>query len=292
MPPATPSGVFTLADAPAAGWSDAAVRRHVKAGRWLRIHPAVFTAGCVCLTPLGRARAVALATGGVPSHQTAAAALALWVVDDGDRATLPAGVRRGRRAGIQVSHRDLAADDVVAIGGVTVTAPLRTVVDLCLRGSRLQAVVAIESAVRRNLLTPEQLAELRRHPDVRVRRRATVADVRSESPLETAVRLLLLDAGIVTEPQWTAYDYRGMERYRIDLAIARLRIAIECDGARWHDGVHAAYRDRSRHNRVQADGWWVLRFTWWDVDHRPDYVVATVRQAVARCQRQVEQSDG
>jgi very-short-patch-repair endonuclease len=167
------------------------------------------------------------------------------------------------------------------VAGVPVTSVLRTLADLARRCSRLQAIVAIESAVRLDLVTPEQLALLRRHSDRRLRSRALAADPRSESPLETAVRLLLVDAGIDVEPQWSGLDWRGWEVYRIDLAIPRWRIAVECDGVAVHGSAKAIYRDRSRANRINVDGWHVLRFTWWDVKTRPAYVVTTVRNAIA-----------
>jgi very-short-patch-repair endonuclease len=42
------------------------------------------------------------------------------------------------------------------------------------------------------------------------------------------------------------------------------------------------YRDRCRQNQLLLAGWTVLRFTWYDVLHRPAWVVAQVREALLR----------
>jgi very-short-patch-repair endonuclease len=276
----TPVGVFTTEQARAAGWSEAARRRNVAAGRWQRTYRGVYAAGQSSLTPLGRAAAVNLATDGVASHVTAARCHGLWVVDPGEWATVRGDIHRDRRSNLRLHRCDLPAADTVDVVGVRVTTVSRTLADLARQASRLQAVCAIESAVRLQLITPEQFAQLRVHPDRRLRSRARAADPRSESPLETAVRLLLCDAGIDVVPQWQGLDWRDIEVYRIDLAIPLWRIAIECDGTTVHGTLKAAYKDRWRSNRINVDGWQVLRFTWWDVTARPAYVVSTVRNAV------------
>ena len=66
------------------------------------------------------------------------------------------------------------------------------------------------------------------------------------------------------------------------MAWPRVRLAIELDGREYHDEPDALYRDRSKANAATLDGWRVLRFTWFDVMKRPDWVVATVRAALAR----------
>jgi dephospho-CoA kinase len=53
---------------------------------------------------------------------------------------------------------------------------------------------------------------------------------------------------------------------------------VEVDGRRWHPDPAV---DRERDNRLAELGWRVLRFTWADVVHRPEVVVAAVRAALA-----------
>lgn len=219
-----------------------------------------------------------LATGGVASHLTAARAFGLPGIDVGEWATVPTRVRRARRAGLRLVREDLAAAELGTLGGVPMTSPEKTVVDLCRRASRLQAVCALEQAVRMGLVQPCQLERLARHPVVGVRRRVALADARSESPLETAVRLVLADAGIATTPQVVVRDLRGRSIARLDLLVEGSRVAVECDGKAVHSQPEALYRDRERANELAAQ-FTIVRFTWADL-HREAHIVGTVRAAL------------
>jgi very-short-patch-repair endonuclease len=66
------------------------------------------------------------------------------------------------------------------------------------------------------------------------------------------------------------------------MAWPSVKLAIEMDGRGYHDDPDALYRDRSKANAATLDGWRILRFTWFDVMHRPEWVVATVRAALGR----------
>jgi very-short-patch-repair endonuclease len=68
----------------------------------------------------------------------------------------------------------------------------------------------------------------------------------------------------------------------VDAALPHLRIAVEIDGRAFHSDAAAFQRDRTRQNALVAAGWTVLRFTWSDLVHRPDLIVATVLAAAAR----------
>jgi very-short-patch-repair endonuclease len=267
-------GAFTTAQAMAAGWSNRTIHLRLASGHWLRLYRGVYTLPDP--SPLTRAAAVVLASGGVASHLTAARLYGLWVLEEGEWATVPRANGCRNRAGLTLSRARLPRADVVTVRGVPVTTVRRTLDDLCLTASELQAVCAIESASRLGEIAPAELAELATGRRARIAGRV---DPRSESPLETAVRLLLLDAGIETIPQVGIRDAAGVERSRIDLVVVGTRVAVECDGVSWHGTPQAVYRDRWRGN-VLAPDWAVLRFTWQDVRNRPAYVVRTVRDAV------------
>jgi very-short-patch-repair endonuclease len=68
----------------------------------------------------------------------------------------------------------------------------------------------------------------------------------------------------------------------LDAALPHLRIAVEIDGRAYHVDPDRFQRDRTRQNALVAAGWTVLRFTWWDLTERPDYVVQAILSAVAR----------
>lgn len=107
-----PSGVFTLTDAIALGWSTSAVARNVQAGRWQRLQRGVYLAGPGLATPWQLARAIQLSTGGVPSHVTAARVYGMWSIDRGEWVTVPTTAHRAPRAGLRVHRNDLPPDAV------------------------------------------------------------------------------------------------------------------------------------------------------------------------------------
>jgi hypothetical protein len=115
-----------------------------------------------------------------------------------------------------------------------------------------------------------------------------LADGRSESALETLLRLLLVRAGVGPETlQLKLYDDRGRRIARLDMAWPSRMLAVEADGREFHDKVEALYRDRDRQNDVVIDDWRVLRFTWYDLIHRPARVLEKVRAALARPLRRI-----
>jgi very-short-patch-repair endonuclease len=66
-----------------------------------------------------------------------------------------------------------------------------------------------------------------------------------------------------------------------DVAFERERLVVEIDGWAFHSGPDRFQRDRERQNRLVAEGWWVLRFTWRDLTERPDGVVASIARLIA-----------
>lgn len=114
----------------------------------------------------------------------------------------------------------------------------------------------------------------------RMRRWRALIDPRSESPLETAIRLALHDAGVpAPEPQYEVRTDDGYVIARLDLAWPTRRLALEADGKEPHRQLRPVYTDRWRTNALV--GWQLVRFTWHDVLRRPAYVVATVRAHLA-----------
>lgn len=73
-----------------------------------------------------------------------------------------------------------------------------------------------------------------------------------------------------------------VQGYLVDIAFPAVRVAIEIDGWAWHSGVDRFRRDRVRQIALVLAGWTVLRFTWHDLVHRPDAVVAEIRRATGQ----------
>jgi very-short-patch-repair endonuclease len=70
------------------------------------------------------------------------------------------------------------------------------------------------------------------------------------------------------------------ERWTIDVAFPAAKLAIEVDGWAWHMDVDRFRADRHKGNALVRAGWDVLRFTWHDLTHRPDYVIGEIRAAL------------
>ena len=73
----------------------------------------------------------------------------------------------------------------------------------------------------------------------------------------------------------------GGSRVQIDVAFPDIRLAIEVDGFAYHSGDERFQRDRSRQNLLIAAGWRVLRFTWADIEDRPEYVISSIHSLLA-----------
>lgn len=89
----------------------------------------------------------------------------------------------------------------------------------------------------------------------RRRPRWDAALLQTESFIERRLFYALRAAKIPFKPQYKC------GRYRIDIALPRQKIAIECDGYRWHSSKKAKARDRRKDEYLEKEGWIVFRFT-------------------------------
>ena len=208
---------------------------------------------------------------------------------------VPPTRRPTTRAGISISRATLPDGDVVTSrGGLLLTSPVRTLLDCGRFGDRVPAVCVTEAALRSDTgifaQLDERLAGLRRAPGAaRARSFLALTDIRSESPLETALRLLLLDAELPSPVLQLPFNQDGIAG-RIDLAFPVERsgsryvgLAIEADGRRYHDvDTEAFHTDRVRHIALEEAGWLVRRFTDRHVRRNTAYVVGVVRRALAQ----------
>ena len=160
-----------------------------------------------------------------------------------------------------------------------------TVLDCALDRPMREAVVIADSALRRGLLTTDDLvvavAARARHPrSARLRRLLHLVDDQSGSVLESVLRLLLLQHGYSPLSQFTVMRGRLFVG-RFDFCLEAARVIIECDGRRWHDPEDVREKDRQKTNALTRLGWRVLRFTWDEVLDSPAYVLACIEECVA-----------
>ncbi len=186
------------------------------------------------------------------------------------------------RAGLSVRRGEVLPSDVASFRGLRATAAQRTLRDLCLRLPAVNPLIAIDLAVHLGLTDTDAL---RRYSDA-VQGRAGAHRLRSlaalaadaESPMETRLRWLLIQAGLPHPEVLTKLRDRE-QRFlgRADLYYPEARLILEYDGANHRDRL---IEDNRRQNLLINAGFRLLRFTATDIYQHPEVVVAQVRAAL------------
>lgn len=285
VPPELTHGPFMLNYARSLGLT----RQHLRSSAWRSLGASVYAWRGIPDTPLLRLRAVQLR---LPFDAVLSGVTAGWIYEllPWPRSLIEVTVSENcgvsTRVGVLVRRGMLRPGERVQVGELRVTSPLRTIADLAVRLDLTEAVVATDTALRSRLVTRAELdahvAALRGAKGVRALRRVVeAADGLSESPMESRLRMLLVNAGLGRpECQAELTDGDGRDLARVDLYYPAARLAIEYDGA-WHR--ESLVDDNRRQNRILAAGYQLLRFTAADL-RSPAMVVAQVRVAL--------QSDG
>lgn len=186
------------------------------------------------------------------------------------------------RRGLSVRYNAVEPDDCAEVRGVRATTLQRTLADLCARLTEVEALCLIDMAVAAkhadsaSLIAYADKARTRTGA-ARLRRLAELA-APAESPMETRLRWLLLEAGLPRpEVQTELRAEDGGFIGRADLCYPRARLVIEYDGGNHRDRL---VEDNRRQNLLIGAGFGLLRFTGSDLD-RPGVVATQVRLALA-----------
>jgi very-short-patch-repair endonuclease len=164
------------------------------------------------------------------------------------------------------------------------TPPLETVL-ACARSLPFDEGLTIaDAALRSGLVTCTELVEAadltRGAGAARVRKVAQHADARAANPFESVLRAITIEAGLPFEPQ-QGVEVTGMTLHP-DLVDLDAGVILEADSWEFHTGREAHLRDCWRYNEFVAEGWLVLRFTWWHVMEQPDYVLDVLSRVYRR----------
>jgi hypothetical protein len=283
LPPQLLKGPFTLAQALAAGLT----RNSLQSEPWRRIFRGVWVHADVPDTLQMRLAAVRLV---LPARAVVWGLTAAWLhgldvrreSDLDVHVSFPKGQRIRPRLGLIVSQETLSPSDVMDIGGLQVTTPLRTTFD-CLRLLRgWDRLVVADAMTRNRLVTIGELrlyfASKRRLRNLRVGE-ALIDEIepKSDSPMETRSRLVLIEGGNPRpEAQVHVFAYNGDFIGRADLGYEELKIAIEYDGA-----LHWQQRreDDRRRDAMREAGWIVIVLSADDIYKTPEATAAKVRRA-------------
>ena len=296
-------GLVTTASLTTAGASRADIGRAVTRGQVVRVRRGVYALSDLpglprhMVTDTGVAweyvalvRSVLLSVGiGAAACCRTAAALRGWALLVEPRQVEIAvahgsDVRKARKGVRATQRRSAARARVRVLAGtdrLRLTSAVQTALDCAASLSLLEAVVACDSALRSGQVQLEELwRAAARLPGSRgaerVRRVLAMCDPLSGSVLESVLRVRLVQAGI--DGFTTQTVLVQSPAVRVDFCFEGARLVVEVDGARWHTDPA---RDQSRDNLLAMLGWRVLRYTWADVVHSPEAVLADIRTALS-----------
>ena len=176
----------------------------------------------------------------------------------------PSDCGRLRNKLVASGEREIKARDLMTIGDLTVTTPLRTALDL----GRLQPTADLKLHGMDTMLALEVFSHdqlLREIPRfnrqrgvVELRVLAPLADGGSESFGETALRRRWHGAGLPRPQTQISVTVNGREIYRLDMGLGGMLFAAEYNGERWHD------EERSEHDEERRQ--WLERERDWTIE--------------------------
>ncbi|MEW1954676.1 hypothetical protein [Terrabacter sp. NPDC080008] len=161
------------------------------------------------------------------------------------------------------------------------------IVQAGLEGVPLSALVAADAALRRGLVTEEELdSACRLLGGCRgigpVRAILREADRRVGSPGESVIGHRLRALGHALDPQFEVATDLGA-RFA-DFRIKGTRVLVEFDGAEKYVDRGAAFEEKRREDAMRRKGWFFARYVWRELDDIP-LIRGRVEQALADSRR-------
>lgn len=190
------------------------------------------------------------------------------------------GVRS--RPGLTVRRCEIPRQQIVTVRKLRAANLHWTLADVCLRYPSVEALIALDMAIRARLTSPEGLGRYAKANSGRagIRQLRVLARLAApaESPMETRLRWLLIQARLPRpEVQTNLHDADGGFVGRADLYYPAARLVLEYDGGNHRERLT---EDDRRQNLVVNAGFRLLRFTAADLYARPEIVQAQVRGAL------------
>lgn len=201
---------------------------------------------------------------------------------------LPAAIidaNRRRTPGVVAWAGSIEDDEICVIGGMRVTTPARTALDLACRnsvGSAVAAIDALARATRLKMADVELLADRYRgrHGIRNARKVLDLVDPGAESPRETWLRLLLIRNGFPRPTtQIPVYDAYGALVAELDMGWEDIKLAAEYEGDHHRTDPDVFNKDIRRYDELTELGWIVVRVTKRDTEGG---VIGRVAAAFAR----------
>lgn len=254
--------------------------------RYRRVFRDVYVLRGTELTPTLRAHAAWLWSrrrGVIAGFSAAALHGSRWI--DATRAVDIIHDNRHPLAGLQIWSDRLANDEVEVVAGTAVTTPARTALDLACWYPTTTAVAALDDLVRTTELKMPDVELLTaryrgRRGLERARASLNLVDAGAQSPRETWLRLVLVDAGLPwPQTQIAVHDDFGDAIAYLDMGWEDVKVAVEYDGEQHRADRRQYTWDVRRSEMIERRGWILIRVVAGD---RPAEIVRRVRAARAR----------
>lgn len=301
-------GVFRRADLDALQIDHGVIRTFLKHGWWTRLHHGVYIDSDVlgkAIDAIQRVRilstaALAALPGPAYVFGPSAGGLHRLAVDrhllqgisivrprDTDQRALHRKITGPSQLGAISVHRhsiDLSA--TVKIDGIPVVDRRTAAITTAACSDLMWAIATLDSLLWDDNIPPDELSAcIEPWRGLRgigiVREAAKMARHGAQTPLESISRLRFVNSGI-PEPllQFAVYDGDGLIGYA-DMAWPDLKIIGEADGLlKYHERADLI-AEKAREDRMRAQGWIVVRWTWDEILRTPHVVVARIRRAMA-----------
>jgi hypothetical protein len=192
---------------------------------------------------------------------------------------------RHRLPGIQTRESRIENDEIATAAGIAVTSPARTALDLGCWYPTTTAVAAIDALARAvgvkvadvELLTQRYAG---RRGIVRARQAVELFDPGAQSPKESWLRVVLVQAGLPRpQTQIPVFDEFGEAFAYLDMGWPEVKVAVEYDGQQHRTDERQYKWDSRRRETLERLGWIVIRVLAGD---KPADIVRRVRAALAR----------
>jgi very-short-patch-repair endonuclease len=241
------------------------VHKYALRTRFRRVYPGVYLPRDVTPTFRQRAEAAWLWSGrdGVLSGLTAARLYGAKWIDDALPIDLIWSNARPPK-GIQVFKEQLGDGERALRASLPVTTPARTAYDIGRRGRLGEAVARLDALGGAVEFSAESVRALAfSHRGARGIRQLRTAlalhDPGAQSPRETWLRLLLIEAGFPKPRTQIPVPVGGRVKYYLDMGWENLKIAAEYDGDHHRTDQRQFNRDIIRLEELADLGWIVIR---------------------------------
>jgi len=270
--------VFIGSEALAAG----RITKYDLRAHYQRVLPDVYTAKCVpSLRDMTMATWLWSGREGVISGAAASALHgAKWVDDNAVIEVNWPG--RKSPAGVQIFRDTLLDSEITSRHGMAVTSIERTAFDLARRGPAVNAVQRLDAlAAATNVRVDDVLSVAECHPHVkglrRVPRLLELVDAGAQSPRETWLRLLLMEAGFPRpKTQIPVLRADGYSHYFLDMGWPDVMVAVEYDGEQHRLDRDVYGGDVIRSEYITQVGWRRVRVL---AGHRKYDILRRVHEA-------------